>query len=183
MTTFTGPLKVKLLDAETTVAEIEVSGTAMFAAMTVVGALTVSGGLNVTGTAQVTQGGQTGKMELIQQVTIAQDNTAAAPAQLVLPSAANITDVLIDIETPFASPAGATACNVDVQLASAANLIGRAVVSASGRYDALTLGGVGNKALLRDLNADTTVQAFVSIQASNTAINAGQGILTVKYVV
>lgn len=33
MTTFTAPLKVKLLDAETTVVDIEASGTATFAAV------------------------------------------------------------------------------------------------------------------------------------------------------
>ena len=195
MTKLTGPFNIGVLDSETTVFSIDVSGTATYAGnidvvgdANITGSLIVSAGMAITGTAQVVQGGQAGKIEVVQQATLIQSHTAAAPLQMNLPTGVNLTDVLIDVEVPFGTPAGVTAAIVETVLgtATAASILGKAVVSASGRYAPLNdrAGGEagGSMTLMRNL-VFGTVETFVSIQDSATAISVGQAIITLKYIV
>ena len=94
-----------------------------------------------------------------------------------LPTGANITDILVDVEAPFAAGALVTAQRVSIGVGG--TLITEIGVSASGRYNALETATDDTSALR---NVTAAVSAFVSTKALASAATAGQGMLTVKYI-
>lgn len=112
-----------------------------------------------------------------QRVTVDSSNSAGAPATMLMPSGVDVIEYLVDVETPFA--AGAMATAQEFSISHGASLVTNVVVSASGRYDAIDDGTKTNTALLR--NVTTTVEAFVSTQSLASAATVGQAILTVIY--
>ena len=113
------------------------------------------------------------------KATILQNNTAGNPVSISIPSGRDIIDFLVDIETPFETAAGATACNIEASLAAAGSALGLINVSASGRYDLIDDGTILDMVQFRDVTA--TIEVHVSVQNSSTAITTGQGILTVWF--
>lgn len=119
----------------------------------------------------------TGIVLLVTRATIIQSHTAAAPLSVKLPNGSDIIDFKIDVEQPFETAAGATAVAVRASGANALTFF-EIPVSASGRYD---LGNTTTRGrAFRNVSA--TIEAHVSVQGSNTAMSAGQAILSVIYV-
>lgn len=119
-----------------------------------------------------------GDVGVMQRTTVAANNSAGAPATMLLPSGSDVVMYLVDVEVPF-SP-GALATAADFSISHGASLVTNVVVSASGRYDALSEGTKTDSSLLR--NVTSTVEAFVSTQSLASAITLGQAMLTVIYV-
>ena len=180
MTKFTGPLYVGRLDSDTTAVTIDVSGTATFAGgLNVAGNAVVSGNATFSGTIQETAG--LGLATFVREVTVAQANTAGAPATISLPTSANIVDVYLNVEIPFANAAGVTAAAVRVSADNVGNVV-EFNVSAStiayrlGGANTVTYGATQVRQVV------STLEGHVSIQGSNTALTIGQAILGVVYI-
>ena len=120
-----------------------------------------------------------GTLVAAQRATVHAQNSAGNPVTMVLPSGSDAIDFLIDVEIPFAAGALVTAQRVNIRTGVTANVIAEIGVSASGRYDALTVTGA-NHSLIRNITA--TIAAFVSTKALASAATLGQAMLTVKYV-
>lgn len=120
-----------------------------------------------------------GTVEVIQQATVVAQNSAGNPVLFTLPSGSNITDILVDVETPFAAGALVTAQRMDIRVGG--TLITEIGVSASGRYSVLDAGlGTDGTDALRNVTA--VVSAFASTKALASAATVGQAMLTVKYI-
>ena len=120
-----------------------------------------------------------GRVIVSQRVTILHSTSGGAPVEVFLPPNSDLIAARIDVETPFAHAAGATAAALTfaVHPVSAASSI-QLAVSGSARFDALAGAGV-NRALIR--NVPGTVQAHLSTQASTSALTIGQAIMTIEY--
>ncbi len=173
MTTLTGPFKVKALDSQATAVRMDVDGSAKFT-----GSLEVDEG--ATFGEKITIG--TGLIEVIQQVTILANNTVASPVTLTLPSASNITDVIVDIEEPFVD-AEASVNTIEIDINVNGVLIGNVTANTSGRFRPIDGAPAVDRASLRNISGLVTVTAFTSMSDEASAFAAGQGILTVRYVV
>ena len=193
MTTWTGPLKVKLLNAETTVAQIDVSGTATFPGLIAEGNVSVSGNIQIlegslkimdagaSVTAAVVDVSGTANfrgMQLVTQATLHTINSGANPVTFSLPTGANLVEAYVDLEIPFATGSVVTAHRVNLNLAGSADApLAEIGVSASGRYD--FLGVMARATQLRNITA--TVEAFTSSKSTTTATDTGQAMLTLVY--
>lgn len=112
---------------------------------------------------------------LVARLTCLPSNSAGGPVTFNLPSGANIITFTVDVEEPFATDAGATAIAVNI---SAAVAVGEIRVSASGQY-----GNADAVSRLKGLrNVTSTVEAWVSVQNTGSALTAGQAIFSVVYV-
>jgi hypothetical protein len=120
---------------------------------------------------------RTGDVYLVQRATLAANNSAGAPRTISLPNPSDVIEFLIGVEIPFATAAGATACNVEISGAGGST-IAVVNVSASGVYRNGIVAGAA--ATMRNVTA--TIEAHVSIQGSPTAMNAGQAMLSVVYI-
>lgn len=120
-----------------------------------------------------------GTAMIIQRATLLSTNTAGAPVSISLPSGSNVVDFWVDVETPFATGAGVTAADITMSAANGVTLAKIAVSASTKRYNtsnAQTVGSIGYR------NVTATIEAYVSIQGSATALSAGQAMLTVVYV-
>ena len=174
--TFTGPVYASATAQFTGM--VLVSGTAFFHKP-----IHVSPTAHIQGPFRVGAAGNISVM-LAQAATIVAINSAGNPVTFSIPSGADVKNIWIDMEAPFASGV-VTANRVTTYIGgtgvSAASLISEIAVSASGQYNLLrTTTVAGNHTLLR--NVTTTVHAFQSMKATDSAATAGQGILTVHYI-
>ncbi|MCB7127943.1 MAG: hypothetical protein J3T61_00190 [Candidatus Brocadiales bacterium] len=156
----------------TTVSGANAVFTGAVSALSVVG---VSAKFDRASLGPASEGNMVGRVK----ATILQNNTAGNPVLINVPSGADILEFLVDIETPFETAAGATACNIEASLAAAGSALGRINVSASGRYDLIDDGTIADMVQFRNVTA--TIEVHASIQNSATAITTGQGILTVWF--
>lgn len=167
MTKFKGPLKVGTHGAPGTEVDyvvIDTSGTATFAGP-------ITGGV----------AGQRGTATLIQRATITSSTTAGAPATITLPTGSDIVDITVDVEIPFETAAGVSACNVEVSAAAGTAIVYFNVSASTTRYGLETANATSFIAsALRNVTA--TIEAHASIQASSTAMTAGQAMLTIHYI-
>lgn len=191
MTKFKGPLKVGTHGAPGTEVDyvtIDVSGTASFAgnmaitgSHTVTGNQIVSGAATFTGVMQQGAAGQRGTAVMVQRTTILANSSAGAPKTIKLPNGSDIVNMTVDVETPFQTAAGVTACNVEVSAAGGLAIAHFVVSASTTRYGLETANAaVFTGSALRNVTA--TIEAHVSVQASNSALSAGQGMLTVTYI-
>lgn len=166
MTKFKGPLKVGTQGAPGTEVDyvtIDTSGTASFA-----GPLTLG------------PSGQTGLAVLVQRTTIAANVTAGAPAIIVLPAGSDIVDITYDVEIPFATAVGVSACNLEISAAGGVQIAVIRTTASTTRYGLTSNADAFNGGSLRNVTA--TIEAHASIVGSNTAMTVGQGMLSIHYV-
>ncbi|MCB7127948.1 MAG: hypothetical protein J3T61_00215 [Candidatus Brocadiales bacterium] len=187
MTTFTGPFNVTQADSNTTVVSVDSSGTCTFAEnITFTNPVTFAAAVEASGAftfhAQNFGPGGVGLTELLQRATILQNNTAGNPVNISLPSGADVIDFWVDIETPFGTAAGVTACDIQASIAAAQSALAIVNVSASSRYDFLDADKADVKDLAQFRDITATIEVHASIQNSATAITTGQGVLHVRYV-
>ena len=98
----------------------------------------------------------------------------------------------MDVETPFGTTAGVTACMIQASLAAAGSALTAVKVTASGRYDmrfigVLTSADAGQFGLIQldsaqFRNITATIETHVSVVNSASAMSQGQALLTIVYV-
>ena len=187
MTTFSGPLIVKVPNAQTTVMSVDVSGSATLEQGLTASHLTATGSIASTNRIRTGATGRVGTVLVSQRATINSTNSGGSPVKFLLPSGADIVDILVDIEVPFAAGALVTAGRVLAYKelgntpTSAENILTEVLVSSSGRYDAIDDGTIGSSGAAALRNVSVTIAAYVSMQALASAFSAGQGILTINY--
>lgn len=188
MTTFTGPVNVKRLDAETTTIEMHQGGSARFtdtirasggaqfgSTVSAAGDIFVSGNVRAAG----------GRTVYEQSVTVWEGATAGVTAAIV-PAGGSIVDLKMIPRTTFPASAGAT-ITLNVGDSADADVYGTLTnVSATAVFHAGMLAGCCARAFL-NLASETNV-IFKTIAASGTvsggqngAAGAGSFIATVLY--
>ncbi len=156
------------------------------------GAAIFSGSIQVSATATfegpVKGPSGVGLMELVQRVTVADQNSAGNPVAVNLPSGADVTDITFLVEITFTASASAQTGEFVIYLgsgdATAASIISETRVSATGAYDCLDiLSGATTLEPSRLRNVTSTVHAFLTAKNIATAFTGGgQGMLQVRYV-
>lgn len=179
MTTFSAPFKIKLENSDTTALVIQAAGTVLQS-----NPVTFVQQIECSATATFHKApkgpGGIGTVEFIQRATILQNNTAGNPITLDLPIFSNVIDFWVDIETPFGTAAGVTACNIEASLAAAGSALALISTNTSGRFNLMEDGTHLNMAAFRNITKD--IEVHVSIVGSNTAITTGQGVVGVRYI-
>ncbi len=117
MTRFSGPLKVKRPFEETTVASIDVSGSAKFnQGVSMGGVLVVSGASTLHGRPQVGDSGSRGDILLTQSRSVSAGNTTNTTAATV-PDGSDVLDIRVFVDTAFAT----AAADVEFRVGTSAN--------------------------------------------------------------
>ena len=184
MTTHRAPFAVQQRWSDTTVVDVEASGTATFAGqMRFVSEILASASarfeLDVDVSGRVKVGGD--NVILAQRVTIDSTHSTGARLSVSLPPNADLIDFLVDVEIPFAAGALATAAEIEASIVASAALLLVVPVSATGRYNALDdPSSILNIAQLR--NIQTTIEIYQSTQSLASAMTVGQAIITIRYV-
>ena len=188
MTTFTGPVNVKVLNAETTTIELHEGGSARFTDMVRAsgggqfgGTVSAAGDIFVSGNVRAAGG----KVVYEQSVTVWEGATAGVTAA-VIPAGGSIVGMTMFMKNTFPASAGATV-TLNVGDSADADVYGTLTnVSSTAIFHAGQLTGCCARAL-SDLAAETNV-IFKTIAASGTvsgglngASGAGNYIATVLY--
>lgn len=203
MTRFTGPLKVKMPFSETTVARVDVSGSAQFAQgadfggnVIIDGTVNVSGATHFSGVVSAAssvkavgpiRSGPVAKREgtvvLTQQVTLT-PSTSVNTTVAVLPTGSDILDIQFFVTTAFQSAAASG--NKGVQLirvgtSGTETAFGTISVSGRGRYNVaqgvFTSAGTSWLALS---SANSRIMAQVTAE-DGAGASAASGLLSISY--
>lgn len=175
MTTFTGPVNVKRLDAETTTIEMHQGGSARFTDV-----VRASGGAQIGGT--VSAAGDVfvsgnvraagGRVVYEQTVTVWEGATAGVTAAII-PAGGSILDIKMFMKNAFPASAGATV-TLNVGDSADADVYGTITnLSATAIFHAGGITGCCARAFV-DLAAETNV-IFKTIAASGTVSGGANG--------
>ena len=199
MTRLSGPLKVKRPFEETTVASIDVSGSAKFnQGLSMGGKITVSGAARVDGVVSAgssvkavgpIRSGPVAKREgtvvLTQQVTLTPNSSVNATAA-ILPTGSDIIDIQFFVTTPWASAAASGNShqgNVRVGTSAAEDAFGTVNVSGRGRYRISqgVFASAGTSWLALS-SANSRIMAQVTAVDVKPQASAASGVLTITYI-